>query len=408
MIDFELPPGAKMARKMTHGLALGTFRPIARKYDEYENEHKQPQELLGLGGLMASSGARGGRPKEEKKEDNKEAKEEKKQKRPSGQGVTMVVAVEEMAWGDAGLMLAIPGRGLGNAAIEAVATPEQKERFGNMYAAMAITEPGAGSDSSAISTTARLDEETNEWVINGEKIFVTAGEHCQAVVVWATLDKSKGRAAIKSFVVEKDRPGVKVTKLEDKLGIRASDTAAIVFEDCRIPYDNILGSPEIKPEGGFKGVMKTFDATRPTVAAMAIGVARAALEFTKEKLEKEGFSFPYDRSRHELSAVQKDVMDMEANLEAARLLTWRAGSMLDTGERNSLEASMAKAKAGRAATLVTQKCVELLGSRGYSCEWLVEKWMRDCKINDIFEGTGQIQMLIIARNILGYGRDMLK
>jgi len=208
--------------------------------------------------------------------------------------------------------------------------------------------------------------------------------------------------------VEKDRPGIKVSKLEDKLGIRASDTASVVLEDCRIPYDNILGSPEIKRKGGFKGVMKTFDATRPSVAAMAIGVARAALDFTKETLEKEGYSFPYDCGRHRLSVVQKDVLDMEANLEVARLLTWRAASMLDTGERNSLEASMAKAKAGRAATLVTQKCVELLGPKGYSCEWLVEKWMRDCKINDIFEGTGQIQMLIIARNILGYGRDMLK
>ena len=237
---------------------------------------------------------------------------------------------------------------------------------------------------------------------------MTAGQWSDAVVVWATLDRSKGRPAIKSFVVEKDRPGIKVSKLEDKLGIRASDTASIVLEDCRIPYDNILGSPEIKQKGGFKGVMKTFDATRPAVAAMALGVARAALEFTKKTLEEEGHSFPYDSGAHRLSAVQKAMLDMEANLEVARLLTYRAASMLDTGERNSLEASMAKAKAGRAATLVTQKCVELLGPRGYSCEWLVEKWMRDCKINDIFEGTGQIQMLIIARNILGFGRDKLK
>jgi acyl-CoA dehydrogenase len=154
--------------------------------------------------------------------------------------------------------------------------------------------------------------------------------------------------------------------------------------------------------------MKTFDATRPGVAAMAIGVARAALEFTKETLEGEGCDFPYDRGQHQLSAVQKAMIEMEAHLEVARLLTWRSAVMLDTGERNSLEASMAKAKAGRSATLVTQKCVELLGSKGYSCEWLVEKWMRDCKINDIFEGTGQIQMLIIARTILGYTREQLK
>jgi len=401
MIDFELPPAVKMSKKMLHGLAEGTFRPLSRKYDSYEHEHDAVEELKGMGAMRRASGSGGDKAKAEKKKDDKP-------KRPSGQGVGLVVAAEEMAWGDAGLMLAIPGTGLGNAAINAVATQEQKERFGSMYAAMAITEPGCGSDSSAVRTTAVHDTETNEWVLNGEKIFVTAGEHCDAVVVWATLDKSQGRPAIKSFVVEKDRAGIKVSKLENKLGIRASDTASIVLEDCRIPYDNILGSAEIKPKEGFKGVMKTFDATRPSVAAMAIGVARAALDFTKDTLEKEGLSFPYDRGKHQLTAVQKDVLDMEANLDVARLLTWRAGAMLDTGERNSLEASMAKAKAGRAATLVTQKCVELLGPKGYSCEWLVEKWMRDCKINDIFEGTGQIQMLIIARNILGYGRDKLK
>ena len=154
--------------------------------------------------------------------------------------------------------------------------------------------------------------------------------------------------------------------------------------------------------------MSAIDATRPSVAAMARGVARAALDFTKETLEQEGHSFPYDRGQHQLTAVQKDVLDMEANLDAARLLTWRSAAMLDTGERNSLEASMAKAKAGRAGTIVTQKCVELLGPLGYSQEWLVEKWMRDVKINDIYEGTGQIQMLVIARTILGFGRDKLK
>jgi len=399
MIDFELPASARIAKKMAHDLGVSMFRKISRKYDEYENEHNRVEELVKLRGFRDRVNSSRGK---DKKENERGAEKQ------STRALTMVVTAEEMAWGDAGLLLAIPGRGLGNAAIEAVATAEQKKRFGHLYAAMAITEPCCGSDSSAIRTTAVLDEKTNEWVLNGEKIFVTAGQFCEAVVVWASLDRSKGRAAIKSFVVEKDRPGIKVSKLEDKLGIRASDTASIVLEDCRIPYDNILGSPEIKQKGGFKGVMKTFDATRPSVSAMAIGVARAALEFTKETLESEGYTFPYDRGRHRLGAVQRDVLDMEANLEAARLLTWRAACMLDTGERNSLEASMAKAKAGRAATLVTQKCVELLGPKGYSCEWLVEKWMRDCKINDIFEGTGQIQMLIIARNILGFGRDMLK
>jgi len=401
MIDFELPPGAKMTKKMIHGMGESLFRKIARKYDDYENEHKEVEELKGFGGMMPTPG--GGSSK-------KKDKDKGGGKRGSGGGVGLatVVAAEEMSWSDAGLMLAMPSRGIGQSAIQAVGTPEQKERFGKKVTAMCITEPGCGSDSSAVRTTATLDPETNEWIINGEKIFITGGNKAEAYVVWATLDRSKGKAAIKTFVLHRSLPGVTLTKLEPKLGIRPSDTAAVVFEEVRIPYENILGSPEIELDSGFKESRKFFDLTRPGVAAIGIGVGRAALDFTKEALEKEGYTFHYDLGQQRLSAVQKAMLEMEAHLEVARLLTWRSASMADHGERNSVEASMAKARAGRAATQVTQKCVELLGPRGYSCEWLVEKWMRDCKINDIYEGTGQIQMLIIARNILGFGRDLLK
>jgi acyl-CoA dehydrogenase len=401
MIDFELKPETKQLQQMTAAVANGVFRPVSRYYDDHE--HEKVKELYALVESMTPPAPK---------------KTEGEGKKRSGRGlaqgpepnVALVVSMEELAWGDTGILLCWPQRGLGNSAIEAVGTPEQKARFAGKFAAMAITEPGAGSDTAAITSTAKLDSETNEWIINGEKIFVTSGYHSDAVVVWATLDKSKGRAAIKSFVVEKGTPGMTVTKVEKKLGIRASDTAAIVFEDCRIPYDNILGSPEIQNRGeaGLGGVMKTFDATRPGVAAMAIGVARAALEFTKAQLEAEGYTFPYGRNPLHLNAIQKSVLEMEAELEVARILNLRAASMLDAGMRNSLEASMAKAKAGRAATLITQKCVEILGPIGYSRENLVEKWLRDCKITDIFEGTGQIQMLIIARSILGFSRDMLK
>jgi acyl-CoA dehydrogenase len=383
MIDFELTPELQRTRQQVHEIGAGIMRPLSRHYDE--NEHEEAVELVDVARML-------GREKGERGRDFLQA----------------VVITEELSWADVGLTLAIPGSGLGNAAINAVATPEQKARFGGASAAMAITEPGCGSDSSAIKTTARLDPESNEWILNGEKIFVTGGRTYQNLVVWATLDRSQGRAAIKSFVVEKGTPGLTLAKLEHKLGIRASDTVAFVLQDCRIPYDNILGSPEIKAKGGFSGVMATFDATRPGVASMALGVARAALEFTKETLEKEGVSFPYDCGQHRLTAVQKTVIDMEANLDASRYLIWRSAAMLNTGVRNSLEASMAKAKAGRAATLITQKCVELLGPLGYSREMLPEKWMRDCKITDIFEGTGQIQMLIIARLILGYSRAELQ
>ncbi|MBN1636409.1 MAG: acyl-CoA dehydrogenase family protein, partial [Deltaproteobacteria bacterium] len=247
----------------------------------------------------------------------------------------------------------------------------------------------------------------DEYVLNGEKIFVTDGQRCEAVVVWATLDKTRGRAAIKSFVVEKGTSGFRVEKLEKKCGIRASDTATLVFEDCRIPKDNLLGDPNIKPEGGFKGVMKTFDNTRPLVAAMALGCARAAYEFTREVFEKEGIRVAYDRPRIKQSAVERDLLWMEANFEVIRLLVERAAWMNDNGRSNNLEASMSKAKAGKYGNLIVQKCVELLGPLGYSKEYLVEKWMRDNKVNDIYEGTQQIQMLVIARRILGYGRDML-
>ena len=281
-----------------------------------------------------------------------------------------------------------------------------------------MTEPGAGSDTSAIQTTAALDPESNEWVLNGEKIFCTNGklaldESDGIVVVWATVDRSAGRAGMKPFVVEAGTPGVKIGKVEIKHGIRASDTVSIVLDNARIPFDNILGSPEVQQKyatgtAGFKGAMATFDATRPLVAASAIGVGRAALEFVKEALKNEGIEIPYDKPYHELTAIQRDVLEMEAQLKAAWLLTLRAASMLDHGERNNLEASMAKAKAGKAVTLVTQKAVELLGPMGYSREWLVEKWMRDAKINDIYEGTGQINLLIVARRILGYSSKELQ
>ncbi|MDD5343631.1 MAG: acyl-CoA dehydrogenase family protein, partial [Smithella sp.] len=226
-------------------------------------------------------------------------------------------------------------------------------------------------------------------------------------VVWATLDKSKGRNAIKSFVVEKGTPGLTVGKLEHKCGIRASDTAVLILQDCRIPKTNILGDPEIRPEGGFKGVMATFDASRPLVGALGLGCARAAYEFTKEVLAKEGIEIRYDKPLVKLSAIEKDMLWMEAQLEMMRVIIQKAAWMADNGRPNNLEASMAKAKGGKAGNLVVQKCVELLGPIGYSQRYLLEKWMRDNKVNDIYEGTQQIQMIVIARRILDYGRDML-
>ncbi len=400
MINLTIPEYINNLKSGMNNLAKGILRPVARKYDE--EEHAYPQELEMFRNMQIMS-----KPKKKKEPEQNSKDSNGKPRKKRGVNLGTVVTIEEMCWGDAGLLLSLPNAGLGNAAIAAVATDEQMERFGKKWASMAITEPGAGSDSGSITTTARLDGD--EWVLNGEKIFVTCAERCDIAVVWATIDKSAGKAGIKSFIVEKGTPGFTVEHLEPKLGIRASDTGTFVFNDCRIPRDNLLGSAEIKQATeGFKGVMKTFDNTRPLVASMALGIARAALDFTREKLEELNIKLDYHENTQNISSVAKEYYLMEANLEAMRLLTWRAAWMADNEEFNNVEASMSKAKAGRYGTLITQKCCELMGPLGFSREYLAEKWMRDSKIMDIFEGTGQIQHLIIARNILGMSSKELK
>ena len=414
MIDFELSPKIKGVQKMLRLFAEQAMRPQARKYDE--EEHEKPWDLMTMVHSFMKGGVGGAMGGGEKKEEGGEKKRRENQ-------LNTAITVEEIFYGDAGLALAFPGQGLGGAAVQATGTPEQKEQFLARFSgdkptwgAMAITEPEAGSDTANIRTTAVKDG--NEWVLNGEKIFVTSGKSALEdsegfVVVWATVDPKAGRAGIKPFIVEHGAPGMQITKVEEKLGIRCSDTVSISFMDCRIPEANILGSAEVvdpsqKTDKGFKGVMATFDATRPMVAAMSLGVGRAALEMLKKTLAEEGLEIRYEISPNRMTAIERDITEMEAALKAARLLTWRAVWMLDNGQRNSLEASMAKAKAGLSVTQITQKCVELMGPLGYSRDQLFELWMRNAKINDIFEGTGQIQTLIIARNVLGFGRDKLK
>jgi acyl-CoA dehydrogenase len=324
----------------------------------------------------------------------------------NGSNMASLLGLIELCWGDVGLLLTMPRQGLGQAAIAAVANREQLKRFGGKWAAMAITEPEAGSDSAAIRTTAKLEDD--EYVLNGEKIFVTAGDRAELLVVWATLDPSQGRAAIKSFVVPRDNPGLKLDRLEHKLGIRASDTANFVLDNCRVPKENLLGSPDIEPKRGFSGVMQTFDNTRPMVAGMAIGVARACLERTREVLAEAGIEVDYDAPPHAQIAAASEFIAMESDWEAARLLTLQAAWMADNRKPNSLQASMAKAKAGRVGTDIALRCLALCGSVGYGEGELLEKWARDVKILDIFEGTQQIQLLIVARQLLGKTSAELK
>lgn len=404
-INLEMPKKMQAVIEKGHQGAAEIFRPISRKYDLAE--HAYPVELETIAALFegiqeantvsfagATDAFRAGADKGGEKANI------------NGGNMSALLNALEVSWGDVALLLSVPYQGLGNAAISSVATDEQLARLGKVWAAMAITEPGFGSDSSAVSTTATLDGD--EYVINGEKIFVTAGSRATHIVVWATIDKSKGRAAIKSFIVPREHPGVTVERLEHKLGIKASDTAVIRFDNARIPRDNLLGSPEIEVEKGFAGVMETFDNTRPIVAAMAVGVARAALEELRKILTDAGIEISYDKPAQVQSAAAAEFLRMEADWESGYLLTVRSAWQADNGIPNSKEASMGKAKAARVGTDVTLKAVEMAGTTGYSEQTLLEKWARDSKILDIFEGTQQIQQLVVARRLLGMSSAELK
>ncbi len=400
-INLEMPKKIQAVIEKAHQGAAEMLRPISRKYDL--REHAYPVELetleclfdgISQANTISFAGAEAFRDAEGKKENH------------NGGNMSAVLNVVEISWGDVALMLSVPYQGLGNAAISGVATDEQLQRLGKVWAAMAITEPSFGSDSAAVSTTAKLDGD--EYVINGEKIFVTAGSRASHIVVWATLDKSLGRAAIKSFIVPRAHPGVTVERLEHKLGVKASDTAVLRFDDVRIPKDNLLGDPEIHVEKGFAGVMETFDNTRPIVAAMAVGIARAALEELRKILTDAGVEISYDKPAHAQSAAAAEFLRMEADWEAGYLLTVRSAWQADNNIPNSKEASMGKAKSARVASDITLKAVEMAGTTGYSEETLLEKWARDSKILDIFEGTQQIQQLVIARRVLGLSSAELK
>jgi acyl-CoA dehydrogenase len=404
MMNLETPKKFLPLVGQAHQVAEEIFRPVSRKYDQ--EEHAYPRELDMLAALLdgmndgsdmgGGAGAGGVRRQEQSDEIR------------NGSNMSTALGIVELCWGDVGLLLSMPRQGLGNSAIASVANDEQLERFRGKWAAMAITEPEAGSDSAAIRTTAEYDERTGEYVLNGEKIYVTSGERADLVVVWATLDRSLGRAAIKSFVVERSNPGMKLDRLEHKLGIRASDTAAFILDNCRVPRENLLGSPEVDVKRGFAGVMQTFDNTRPLVAAMAVGLTRACLEQTKELLAEAGVEVDYDKPAQSQHAAAAEYLSMEADYEAARLLTMEATWMADNSKPNSLQASYAKAKAGRTCVDVALRCVRLCGTRGYGEELLLEKWARDGKILDIFEGTQQIQLLIIARQLLGKSSQELR
>ncbi|HME73567.1 MAG TPA: acyl-CoA dehydrogenase family protein [Myxococcota bacterium] len=390
MIDFELTPKDRELLEAIRREAL-VARGYARHYDENEHEFP-PDELPEAKDFPSVFSLFAGRGKED-----------------TGMGVMSMLLTAGQTWGDYSVRMRRGKGGLGNAALRAAGTLAQQEKWKDLTLAMAITEPGCGSDPSAVQMTAVLDGE--EWVLNGEKIFVTTGCRADGVVVWATIDKAAGRAGIKSFLVEKGTPGFIVAHKEKKLGIRADDTAAYVFKDCRIPRANLLGGEETIPKagsGGFRGVMKTFNMTRPAVAAIGLGIAEAALDFTRDQLREVGIEIEYGGGMGSQSAVVRRFQRLEALYEAAMLTVLHAAYLSDHAKPNNTEASIAKAKGGSAVREITQGCIEILGPLGVSRDHLLEKWFRDVRITDIYEGTGQIQRLIIARDILGYSSAQLR
>jgi acyl-CoA dehydrogenase len=304
---------------------------------------------------------------------------------------------EELAWGCSGIATSMTCNGLALTPILVAGTEDQKKRFVApfaeklQYASFCLTEPGSGSDAGGIATTAK--REGDSYTINGRKCFITNGSYAVQYTVFASTDRSKGHKGLSAFVVPRSLPGVSVGKKEDKMGQRASDTADVLFEDVKVPAENLLG----KEGEGFKIAMITLDYARPTVAAMSVGVARAAFElamqYSKERVQ---FGVPIAMNQ----AIHFLLADMAMDIEAARLLTYKGAWLLDAGKRNTKESSFAKAFAADLAMRVTTDAVQIFGGYGYMKDYPVEKLMRDAKLLQIYEGTSQIQRMVIAKEIM--------
>jgi len=392
MADFALTAEQKEFRKWVHDFAEKEIRPVASEYDETEEFPWPVVKKAAEIGLYAFDFYM--------------------QVGQDDSGLMMPIALEESAWGCAGITLGIFGTGLPLAALAASGTPEQTlawapKMFGTpeqpALGAFCVTEANAGSDVSALRTTAK--RERDGWLINGTKIFITNGGIADVHVVVATVDPHLGHRGQATFVVDKGTPGLRQGKKEKKLGIRASHTAEVVFEDCWIPGENLIGGEEklqAKLErarsgqaSGKSGALSTFEATRPSVAAQAVGIAQASWEFARD-YAKERSTFGRPIIEHQGVAFQ--LADMAMETEAARLLTWRAAWMARTGQPFvHAEGSMSKLKAGEVAVKVSEQAVQLLGGYGYIKDFPVEKWYRDSKIYTLFEGTSEIQRLVISR-----------
>jgi acyl-CoA dehydrogenase len=400
MIEFELTTQQHMLRQALQDLGRSVIRPQSLAWDRNKsiddgflrNFYNMSQALRGDANPM---------------QDFQEGPKHRDPDKPVSANRTAAIGAEELAWADAAIMLSLPGPGLGGPPVRASGTPEQRERFFGIFRDMSdelrwgaygLTEPGAGSDVAAIRTTCRKDG--SAYVLNGRKCFITNGARASWVVIFATIDPALGRAGHRAFVVEKGTPGFSVGKIEDKMGLRANETAELVLEDCRVPTENLLGGEEAYvSKEGFMTAMKTFDNTRPLVAAMACGIGRAAYEYARDFVKD---NYLLSRPIPRYAAIADRLARVARQLEAARILTWKAVWMADHFMPNAKEASMSKAYAGQAAIRACIEAIEICGAHGTLADehGLLEKWFRDIKVYDIFEGTGQIQRIVISKRLL--------
>jgi acyl-CoA dehydrogenase len=387
MVDFSLTKSQKEAREYAHLVAREEMRTISLECDR--NEQIPESFFLHMQKRFWGGAAARGRQQGQEEEERQN-------------NVTSLLSQEEMAWGDAALSTAIPGPGLAAPPILSQGTAEQQRRFlapymdGQLHwGALALTEPGIGSDVASMSTTAVLDGD--EWVINGQKHYITNGARADLIVTFATIDKNLGREGIRPFVVPKGTVGLTVGRIEEKMGLRASQTAELIYENCRIPKENLLSGRDSEKKAGFKAAMGTLDATRPMVGALAVGIARAAYEATCEWIDEElPKGFPLHRRRIMVETLE----ELGQELEMARFLVWRAAWMADKRIPNSKEASMSKAYAGTLVMKMTATAVQFTApGENSERKQLIAKWFRDAKVFDIFEGTAQIQRLVIARRL---------
>ncbi|MDQ3619430.1 MAG: acyl-CoA dehydrogenase family protein [Actinomycetota bacterium] len=395
-MDFKLTEEQLELKKWAHEFAEREIRPVAAEYDESEEFPWPIVKKAAEAGLYSI--------------------DIYMQAQQDPTGLTLPLIMEEIFWGCAGIGLSIFGTGLPLSALAAVGTQDQlfewaPRMFGTpedpKVAAFAVTEPQAGSDVRSLRTRAK--REGDEWVLNGQKIYITNGTVADVYVIVATIDPELGHRGQASFVITRDDDGIRPGKKERKLGIRASDTSEVLLENCRIPADRVLGGIDRVEEklakarkgessGRSSAALRTFEVTRPSVAAQAVGIARAALEFATQ-YSKERVTFGVPISQHQ--SIQNHLADMAVEVECSRLLVHKAAWLAASGQPfEKAEGSMSKLKAGETAVRVTEQAVQILGGYGYIKDFPVEKWYRDSKIYTIFEGTSEIQRMVIARALL--------